>query len=157
MKSITLIIFLTIYKTSYGLSCVITDDGKPLERSLAGFDFADFMEDIQNLSSMDFDGHSPCRVEFSINYNEQLLIVKFTEHLVTSTLEDQHVQIDVLVDGNSVEEIDVYPLLHYACLDDECEKNFTKKYVDWFVKTGYGALKEKLNPLIFGNGEKLRE
>jgi hypothetical protein len=154
MKSITLIIFFTICSTSYGLSCIITDDGNPLGWSLAGFDFADFMEEIQNLSHMDFDGNSPCRVVLFISYNEQLLMIAFTEHLEDSLLEDEEVRIDIFVGGDDIDVTAAHHILEHACSDDECEKKFLEKYIDWFVKTNYKALQKKINPLILRNGKE---
>jgi hypothetical protein len=154
MKPLTLIIVLITCASSYGLSCLTNGNGKSLIVPLDKFDSENVTKMIQDLRPIKYANNILCRIELAIDYNEQLLIVKFTEHLKDSSLKNQYVQIDVFVGGDEIEDIVVNHFLEYACSDDECEKNFIKKHIDWFVKADYAALQEKLSPLILGDGKE---
>ena len=48
MKSLALVSLLINFSNTYGLSCLVTDDGKPMNRSLNIYDSNDIIEMIEN-------------------------------------------------------------------------------------------------------------
>ncbi len=153
MKLLTLVIVLITCASSYGISCVITPDGRPLETSLTSLTSDNFKKKLGNFSIMHYNGSSLCRVELYINYIPDFLRVSFTEHLKGSKLKDQHIQIDTYVNGNDADDIGVNHYLEYACSDDGCERDFAIKYIDWLLGADYPELQKQLVPLILGEDE----
>ncbi len=156
MKSLTLLILLITFSNSSGLSCLTTDDGEPIEMSLNGTDSSDVIEMLEKLSPRDYD--SECHIELRINYDTQLLTIKFTQHLEDSMLKDQDVQIDMFVTGDKIDDIGIkYNILEYACTVDKCELEFVKKYIDWFIDADKTELPDELGQLILGNNKEVGE
>jgi hypothetical protein len=157
MQSITFIIFLSICTTTYGLSCLITNDGEPIEVSLEDFDSIDVIDMIENLDPEDYDDGIVCRIELIIVYDLQLMFIAFTDSIEDSELEDQDVRIDIFVNGDEIDGIGIGNVLKYACSDDGCELDFVKKYIDWFIDADYPELPNQLTPWILGDGKEAGE
>jgi len=132
-----------------------TDDGEPIENLLIVFDSEDVIEMLEELSPRDYD--SECHIKLHMDYDTQLLTIQFTQHLENSTLEDQDVQIDMFVTGDKIDDIGIKYALEYACSDDECELEFVKKYIDWFIDADKPELPDQLAQLILGNDEEAGE
>ncbi len=154
MKLLALVILLISCSNSYGLSCMTTNDGKPLYIPLDVSDFEDVMKMIQNLSSKKYENNSLCRVELLVDYNDERLLINFTEHLGDKTLEDKEVQIYGDVFANDDQNIVFIHILEYACAVNECEKEFIINHINWFIEADYTELQRKLAPVILGDGEK---
>ncbi len=154
MKSLALVILLISCSNSYGLSCMTTNDGKPLSIPLNVSDSEYVMKMIQNLSSKKYENNSLCRVKLLVDYNDERLLINFTEHLGGSTLKDKEVRINGDVFVNDDQNIVFIHILEYACADTECEKEFIINHINWFIETDYTELQAKLAPLILGDGEK---
>jgi hypothetical protein len=152
--SIVALIFLTISATSYSLDCVTTSDGEPIKMSFDKFKSDEFKKMIESLPPIKYDHDSLCHIQLYMNYNKQSLTIKFTEHLEESTLENQHVEVDLIVIDNDIKDGGVRHVLEYACSDDKCEKKFINKYIDWFVEGDYSELQEELVPFIFDNDKQ---
>jgi hypothetical protein len=135
---------------------MINDDGGPIKMSLNGADSRDVIDMLENeLSPLDYDDDSVCRVELWMNFDEQSLGIKFTEHLQDSDLEDEYVQIDLFVTDQML--IGVEHVLEYACSYDECDLDFIDDHIDWLMDASYPELLNKLAALILGDGEKTGE
>ncbi len=158
MKSITLLILLTICTTSYGLSCIITDNGEPLKIPFNDFNYDDFMNEVENLPINEDDDDVICRVELAFGYTQQRLIVKFSQHLQGSELEVEVVQFDTSVRRiDDTEDFAVFNLLEYACSHDGCEKEFIGDHINWLVAATYTEFKEKVGSILLGNGNRIGE
>jgi hypothetical protein len=158
MKLITLIIFLTVSATSYGLSCVTTEE--PLLESLDGFDDDAFMANLKELPTNADDNDDICRVELVLNYAKQSLTVKFTEHInYEPSLDDGKIQLDTLVERSTTNTGDftVINFLEHACSEDGCEKEFITNHINLLRKSDFIELKKKIGPLLIGNGNKTGE
>ena len=153
MQWITLVIFLGISATTYGLSCLATNDGKPLQVSLESSDSDGVIQMLGELKSPDY-GAILCRVELLIDSDIKLLQIQFVGHLADSGLEvlkDQHIRIDLFVMGRS--SIGVTNIIEYACSYNGCDLKFFKDHIDWLMTTDYPELPNKLKTLISGDGK----
>jgi hypothetical protein len=121
--------------------------------SLEDVDPDDVIQILGEETTNDYGG-SLCRVKLFINFDQQLLIIEFPKHIGDDVLEDQDVQIEVLVTVDEMFDTDIWNVLEYACSDDQCELDFVKKYIDWFMSTDYPELADQLTPLILGNSNE---
>jgi hypothetical protein len=152
MKSITLVILLTICATSYAISCTTIDNARTLLQPLNGLVPNEFIEKIKKLPSVKNVGSDPCRVALYINCINKTLQIAFTGRFaITSSLQDQQVEITIIVNGNDANDFSFGYYLEYACSDDECEKDFIIQHFNWLFNVDYPELLNQLIPFILGN------
>lgn len=156
MKSVTLVILLTICGTSYGLRCATTEDGQPLEELLSDLGPVDLLEMIHGFSTTDEYNYTMCRIEFYVSYNQNSLIVNFTKHLAYSTLRDERIQIDTFFDGTNVTDIGFSHSIKYSCSQDLCELEFIQNYSRiflWLLDDDYAIFSDFIALSIFGDND----
>ncbi len=157
MESLTLVTLLIIFSNSYGLSCLTTDDGKHIEMSLKVVNSGDIIKTLEELDFSDYDDGSLCRIELYIDHDAKNFFIKLTEELQESRLQGEDVQIDIFANGYEIDDFSITHYLEYACSDDECELDFVKKYIDWFIDANYPELPDQLIPFIFDDGKEAGE
>jgi hypothetical protein len=157
MKLITLIFFLTVSATSYGLSCVTTK--QPLKAVFDDLDDDSFMDKLKELPTNEIDDESLCSVQLLLDYVEQSLFVMFTDDSEDNNLEDEMIQLSTLVMRSSTDSGDfrVLNLLAYACSEDGCEIEFISEHVSWLRTSDFIELKKKIGPLLIGDGNNTGE
>lgn len=148
---ILLILFITFCRSS-ALSCLKSTDGKAMEFDLNSVHSHEIHETIQALTFDDFDNTQSCRIELYIEYEENILSIKFTNHMQVSLLKDERVRIDLLVTGDELDEIFIGYFLEYACSDNQCDLNFILNYTNWFIDGEKPDLVDELGPHILGDG-----
>ena len=158
MKSITLVILLSICTTSSGLSCV--NGSGFLVKSLNGFDNDRFQEEIRNLSTITLEDKSLCRVKLELHHEQKRLIVVFNRNLANSELNKSMVEFALRMEPSSFGNMANFKInnyLEYACSNDECDKQFIIDHIGWLYKNTYTELKEQFDPLLRGNATKTDE
>ena len=137
-----------------GLSCLITNNSKPLEALLETGNSTDVIKMIENLSTHDYGDNRVCRVRLSFDHNKQWLSITFTEHLENSTLEDRNIHIDILLQPDMIKDISIWNHLEYACSYDGCEKKIIIMHLFWFIGVDHSEAVNELVMLISNTVEK---
>lgn len=152
MKLVGLIILLGIFTSSDSLKCATTNGTDPLTMSLNNLVLNNVLGALNGLSFQEYQTDK-CHIKFCVSYDQELLEVQFTEHLMNSTVGNETVRIDTYV-IDIVDDIGVQHDIEYACSTDLCEIEFVNKstdMLDWLLQNQYSELVNELIPLIFGD------
>ena len=151
MQLLILVIFFVAFSHSSALLCLKSDNGEVMQFDLNSDDSKMIHEKLRELTFDHGNGTKTCRIELYIDYEENQLVIKFTENMTKSILKDEHVRIDLLVTGDYLDEITIHYYLEYACSDDQCDLHFILNYTSWFIDGEEPDLIEHLTPYILND------
>lgn len=73
------------------------------------------------------DDNSLCRIELSLTYTKQLLVIRFSYQFEFSNLKERQVRFDTFIRVTDVDDndadLDAINILEYRCSEDEYKKN----------------------------------
>jgi len=150
MMTLVTLFFFSILSTSYSLMCIRQD--KPLELELPNYNYKKFAKKINDLPS---NTRTRCRVEMSIDHENIFLTISFSKSLTTSNWSDHKLQFETSMYVNIRPDTRVTKNLEYACSgQDNCEREFVLKHLEWFVQANFITLHTSIYLLLKAVNDK---
>ena len=126
-------ILLILYNVSYGqMFCLSLDSRTQWDIPLSDTNWFQIVNDIDELSITLIGDSKVCSLEMTIDYSENLLIIKLTESLQSVPLLSQKVQWSTLMTSNN-DIVRTINVMSYACEGYACDGDFLKKMIPWFI------------------------